>query len=77
MKGRRILCQFSTALLARTDDLHGVTITCLPAADYGWFNPEHRGRITVNVLYAGASSRAATSIPTGSGNRRTGTTRSE
>lgn len=47
------------ALLARRDELENVTVTCLPAADYGWFAPEFAGRINVNVLYANAFTRTA------------------
>lgn len=46
------------ALLAR-DDLRGVTITCLPAIDFGWYAPEYQGRVTMNILYANATNRVA------------------
>lgn len=45
------------AFLERDDGVRNVTITCLPAVDYGWFAPEHRERLTVNVLYANATTR--------------------
>ena len=47
------------ALLDRGEELRDVTITCLPAADYGWFAPEFEGRVTVNILYANAFTRDA------------------
>jgi 4-hydroxybutyrate CoA-transferase len=46
------------ALLQR-DDLHDLTVTCLPAQEYGWLAPAQRGSVRVNVLYANAFTRAA------------------
>jgi 4-hydroxybutyrate CoA-transferase len=46
------------ALLHR-DDLRNVTVTCMPAAEYGWLAPEHAGRFTVNVIYANPFTREA------------------
>lgn len=47
------------ALCARAPELHGITVTCLPAADYGWFAPEFPDTFTVNVLYASIFTRDA------------------
>jgi 4-hydroxybutyrate CoA-transferase len=46
------------ALVARTD-LRDVRITCLPALDYGWFEPEVAERLSVNILYANPFTRDA------------------
>ena len=50
---------FIRALLARGDALRDITITGLPATDYGWFAPEFAERLTVNVLYANQTTRDA------------------
>src|SRR5262249_5604191 len=47
------------ALVARGDELTGMTVTGLPAIDYGWFTPELQGRLTVNVVYANQFTRDA------------------
>lgn len=51
------------ALLARcedaNDDICDVRITGLPSVEYGWFAPQYAGRISVNVLYANQTTRAA------------------
>ena len=46
------------ALLQRAD-LHDLTISCLPAQDYGWFAEAQREHMRINVLYANAYTRAA------------------
>jgi 4-hydroxybutyrate CoA-transferase len=47
------------ALIKRGNELRDVTVTCLPAMDYGWLAPEFEGRITVNILYANPFTREA------------------
>jgi 4-hydroxybutyrate CoA-transferase len=47
------------ALLARRDELENLTVTALPSADYGWFEPEFQGRVNVNVVYANPFTRTA------------------
>jgi 4-hydroxybutyrate CoA-transferase len=47
------------ALVARRDELENVTVTALPAMDYGWFAREFQGRMTINIVYAGPSTRDA------------------
>jgi 4-hydroxybutyrate CoA-transferase len=47
------------ALVARAGELRDVTVTCIQAADYGWFGPEFAGRIRANILYANPFTREA------------------
>lgn len=48
-----------TALLGRADELRDVRISTLPAADFGWFSDEFRGKIDINVLWASLFARDA------------------
>lgn len=43
--------------MLRRPDLHDVTVTCLPAADHGWFAPEYADRFNVHVVYANQFTR--------------------
>jgi len=47
------------AIVGRREGLSDVTVTALPALDYGWFEPEFEGRVTVNVVYANPATRDA------------------
>ena len=49
----------AAAIVARGAELTGVTFTGLPPADYGWYAPELRDHLTVNIVYANATSREA------------------
>ncbi len=55
-QGPRVVIE---ALLARREELRDVTVTALPQGEFGWFEPEFEGRITVNVLYASPFTREA------------------
>jgi 4-hydroxybutyrate CoA-transferase len=46
------------ALLARRD-LHDVTVTCMPAAEFGLFEPENVARFTISLIYANPFCRDA------------------
>lgn len=50
---------FIHALVARGRELDSVTVTCLPGGEFGWFEPDYMGRVTVNVLYANMFTRDA------------------
>jgi len=47
------------AMLDRGEALRDVRVTCMPAADYGWLDPEHAGRFSLNIVYANLITRDA------------------